>query len=668
MMHRPAVICGLIGMMAIVAHGQLQEWRIGGSGSGFNEMAASQSGALEIDGGLQPLELRVGANLIELLEETGLTWANGQPGDFVATGQPRTWSNDGLFNQVNGPLALVDGDEATSSDGIFKAARNQAGAAFHWDLGAPFPLNRIRFFPDIDDPDAFIKAFEVFVNDGETYNNIRRPLYESLRRVEVNKETVVDMEFAPLQGRFLKLLVLSNTAFNLAEFEIYGEGFVPVASYDSKLLDLEAPVNFGNLRLQATRLLRDSGVEASADQRPSAVLQVRSGTDSTTRAFFRRDRDTGSQEEVDFEEYDKRLPRQALFQTDATSSQILGEVDRATYLALPAAEQGPVRDFVKGDIRGDVDNWSPWSPSVTIDSTGAIEIPIDLPSPRRYLQFRYAFAGDADNVMRIDSMQVEYFPRLVTDAVAELALADDPSPLGRVLQVPGGVDTSFIMDIRTEFDSAGLPGFQGLRIEAFPPPIFDQLLAGDPLQPVAGAQAIVTQNGFDVFFDPIQITGSRSFRLQFDLRVLEHNTPVNAWLIGDANAPPHPVRAGDASDEISTGVTHAFSVETRPVVEARLSTAVISPNDDGQNDTADIFLILSQFTRGIEVEVEILDLSGRRVRRLLFAQRAAGAYDEEWDGRDDDGHLVPPGLYVLRVGAVSDAETFHSTKTVGVVY
>ena len=668
MMYRPAVICGLLGMMAIAAHGQLQVWRIGGSGFGFNEMASSQSGALEIDGGLQPLELRVGANLIELLEETGLNWANGQPADFVATGQPRTWSNDGLFNQVNGPLALVDGDEATSSDGIFKAARNQAGAAFYWDLGAPFPLNRIRFFPDINDPDGFIKAFEILVNDGETYNDIRRPVYESLRRVEVNKETVVDIEFAPLQGRFLQLLVLSKTAFNLAEFEIYGEGFVPIASYDSKLFDLGDPVNFGNLSLQATRLLRDGGVESTPDERPSAVLQVRSGADSTTLVFFRRDRDTGSQEEVDSEEFDKRLPRQALFQIDATSSQILGEVDRATYLALPAAEQGPVRDFVKGDIRGDVDNWSPWSPSLTIDSTGAIEIPIDLPSPRQYLQFRYAFAGDADNVMRIDSMEVEFFPRLVTDAVAELALAADPSPLDRVLQVPGGIDTSFIMDIRADFDSADLPGFQGLRIEAFPPPVFTQLMAGDPLQPVEGAQVVVTQSGFDVFFDPIQITGSRSFRLQFDLRILEHNTPVDAWLIGDVNAPPHPVRPGDASDEISTGVTHAFSVETRPVVEARLSTTVISPNGDGQIDTAEILLILSQFTSGIEVEVEILDLSGRRVRRLIFDQRAAGAYDEAWDGRDDDGHLVPPGLYVLRVSAASDAETFHSSNTVGVVY
>jgi flagellar hook assembly protein FlgD len=115
-------------------------------------------------------------------------------------------------------------------------------------------------------------------------------------------------------------------------------------------------------------------------------------------------------------------------------------------------------------------------------------------------------------------------------------------------------------------------------------------------------------------------------------------------------------------------VTHAFSVETRPVVEARLSTTVISPNGDGQNDTAEILLILSQFTSGIEVEVEILDLSGRRVRRLIFDQRAAGAYDEAWDGRDDDGHLVPPGLYVLRVSAASDAETFHSSNTVGVVY
>ena len=56
------------------------------------------------------------------------------------------------------------------------------------------------------------------------------------------------------------------------------------------------------------------------------------------------------------------------------------------------------------------------------------------------------------------------------------------------------------------------------------------------------------------------------------------------------------------------------------------------------------------------------------MRRLVFDRRAAGAYDEDWDGRDDGGDLVPPGLYILRLAATTDAETFHSAKILGVAY
>ncbi|MBT3342286.1 MAG: hypothetical protein HN712_16135 [Gemmatimonadetes bacterium] len=654
--------------MAIGAYGQLQTWRVGGTGDAWNDVASSQSGALEVDGGLQPLELETGANLLQLLQASGLDWINDQPDDYRASGQPRTWSRDGLFNQVDGPLALVDGNPSTSSENIFKAAINQSGASFFWDFGAPFPLNRIRFFPDPNDEDSFIKAFEIRVNDGETYNDINRPVYETLRRVEVNAESVVDLEFAPLQGRFLQLLVLSKTPFNLAEFEVYGEGFVPVASYESELHPFGASVNFGDLRLWSSRLVREGGEEADANDRPTAVFQMRTGADDSPFVYIRRDRETGAQEEVSFEEYNSRLPRQALFQLDPETGALLGEVDRTTYFALPVNEQGPVRDFVKGDIRGDVDNWSPWSVPITIDSTGAIETPVSLQSPRGFLQFRVAFSGDADNVIRIDSLEIDHFPGLVTDAVGELALASDPRPETGIPEVAGGVDTSFVLDIRTDFVGANLPGYRGMRVTSFPAPVFEHLLVGDPLQPLADAQVLPTDDGFDVFFDPVTAANNQPLRVSFKMRLLEHNTPINVWLINDVDSPPHPVRPGDASEAISTGVTNAFTLETRPIVEARLSTTVVTPNGDGINDATGILLILSQFTGDVDVDVEIFDLSGRRVRHLISGRQPAGASNESWDARDDGGDLVPPGLYLLRVRAKTDAETFQSAQSMGVVY
>ncbi|HCL30657.1 MAG TPA: flagellar hook capping protein, partial [Candidatus Latescibacteria bacterium] len=50
------------------------------------------------------------------------------------------------------------------------------------------------------------------------------------------------------------------------------------------------------------------------------------------------------------------------------------------------------------------------------------------------------------------------------------------------------------------------------------------------------------------------------------------------------------------------------------------------------------------------------DLAGRRVRRLHEAAEGVGTYVQTWDGRGEDGRLLPPGLYVVRVSAQTDGD------------
>ena len=658
------ILCLGARLLPAPAVAQLEVWHIGKGGLSWTSQAESQSGALDIDGALQPLELGAGESLIELLVDSGQTWLNGQPTDFTVAGQPRTWSNDGLFNQLNGPLLLVDGDPGTSSKGTFKTARSQAGAAFFWDLGAPFPIERIRFFPDPDDEDAFIKAFELLVNDGEDFNDISRPNYTLLRRVEVNRDGVVELDFAALQGRFLQLKVLSKSSFNLAEFEIFGQGFVPVASYLTDLHSFGGAVNYGRLQVHATRLRRG---DTEAESAPVASVQMRTGADSTPLNYFRRNRDTGAQVEISVTEYNSDLPRRALFRQDPLTGALLEELDRTAYQALPVEEQGPVRDFVQGDIRADVENWSTWSVPLKIDSTGSVQVPVGLPSPREFMQLRVLFDGDADNSIRLDTLQVEFSPGLVSAAIGEVGLAADPSAAG-LLAVEGGIDTSFIYDIRTEFDQASLDGFRGIRMQAFPPPTFDKLEMGDPLQEIRDTEIQETAAGFDVFFAPVNQQNNQPVRVTFKLRLLEHNTPVNAWLLGEGGVPPHPVAPGNASEEVGSGVINIFTRESVPAFKTSISTPVITPNGDGANESASISVILTQFSANVEVDIGIFDLSGGRVRELVSTSRPAGAIVEIWDGRDQGNDLVPPGIYICRVSVESDAKTFADVKLIGVSY
>ena len=646
-------------------YAQMEVWHIGKGGLSWSSQAETQIGALDVDGALQPLELAEGESLIDLLRSSGQRFLNGQPVDYTQGGQPRTWSNDGFFNQLNGPLDLVDGDPATSSKSVFKSAQSQAGAAFFWDLGAPFPINRIRFYPDPNDPDAFIKAFELEVNDGETFNNINRPEYELLRRVEVNRQQVVDIQFAPLQGRFLHLRVLSKTTFNLAEFEIYGQGFVPIASYESSLHSFGSAVNYGLLRVHTTRL---GDAQNGNKQAPSATIQMRTGADDSPLSYFRRDRNTGSQEEVSFTEYNSDLPRRALYRQDPTTGALLEELDRAPYLDLPIDEQGPVRDFIKGDIRADVENWSAWSPGIEISSTGLLEIPIDLPSPRQYMQFRVFFNGDAENAIRIDTLQVEFSPSLVSTAIGEIALASNLQPANGVLEVASGVDTTFVYDIQTAFTNNGQAGYRGIRVEAFPAPTFLDLQTGNPLTSVADVNVISRERGFDVLFPPVSSDNNQPLRVLFDMRLLEHNTPINAWLLGDDDVPPHPISPGNASEAISTGVMNAFATQSQPDIQVDLSTTVLTPNGDGINDVAQIDLILSQFAASMDVTIDICDLSGRSVHRLTSAQRSSGSYSDIWNGRDEYGNALPPGLYIVRVAIDGDFKQFENVRLLGVAY
>jgi len=73
-------------------------------------------------------------------------------------------------------------------------------------------------------------------------------------------------------------------------------------------------------------------------------------------------------------------------------------------------------------------------------------------------------------------------------------------------------------------------------------------------------------------------------------------------------------------------------------------------NESPMSPTGREILSIKDALHDLVVEVEIYDLSGRRVR-LLSEQRLAttGAYAISWDGTDESGNLVPPGVYAARV-------------------
>lgn len=643
---------------------QVEVWHLGKGGLSWASQAETQVGAVSVAGALQPLEITSGENLTRLLAAAGQQWQNDPPEDYTIGGLPHTWTNSNFFNGLSGPLKLVDGDSLTSSESVFKSSGNPAGTAFFFDLGAAFPINRVRFYPPPEDPDGYMRAYELFLSEGRDFDRSRRPTYTSLRRVENNDTTVVEVDFATSNTRFIQLKNLSKTPFSLAEFEIYGQGFLPVSSYVSQLHPFGGPVNYGRLLLEATRLS-----QGEVEEEPKCVLQVRDGADDSPLNYFRSDRETGTETEVSLEEYEIQLPRLAFFRQDPLTGAALEEVSRDAYRVLPVEEQGPIRDFVRGSIRTDGENWSPWSAPMTLDSTGSYEFLPDLPGPRTYLQFRVFFAGDAENTLRLDSFRLEYSPLLASAALGEVALASQPAPPAGVAAVPSGVDTAFTCDIRAIFDQSGLAGFSGVKLSSFPSPIFERLEMGSPLAPVGQVRVEPASDGFSVFFAPAMTSqNNQPLRLVFRQQVLEHNTAIDAWLLSPPGGLPQPVAAGNASDGVLTNALNVYTTDPEPALQVTLSPAVLTPNGDGANEAARISYSLIQFAGQIQMDVEIFDLGGRRVRQLLSAPQPSGAYQLDWDGRGEEGQLLPPGNYLCRVRGKAQARDFSTERVIGVVY
>jgi len=97
-----------------------------------------------------------------------------------------------------------------------------------------------------------------------------------------------------------------------------------------------------------------------------------------------------------------------------------------------------------------------------------------------------------------------------------------------------------------------------------------------------------------------------------------------------------------------------------------LASPVVTPNADGAND----WLAVSFTLLGIEaadVQVDVFDLSGRLVKRLVDENRRQGRYTDIWDAATG-GTTVPPGTYLVRVAVDTDEGIFEQTQTLAIAY
>ena len=160
-------------------------------------------------------------------------------------------------------------------------------------------------------------------------------------------------------------------------------------------------------------------------------------------------------------------------------------------------------------------------------------------------------------------------------------------------------------------------------------------------------------------------------RVRFHASVLLNGTTVDA-AIRDSAFPDtyQQVDPGDAT-VLTPGTALSISVplSNRVVQGVAIAPNPFTPNGDGTNDQAHIRFALGNLNAERTIRVRIFDLAGHPVwsgRRQGFGEQVF-----TWDGRGDDGQLVPPGAYLCKIDAdVDAASASHTSETrlIGVAY
>lgn len=443
-----------------------------------------------------------------------------------------------------------------------------------------------------------------------------------------------------------------------------------------------SPVSWGHVRWHGQVIGSGGGVQ----------IRVRTGSSPDPRLYQRR---VGPGVVSSF------IEAPILFDWPARGSRL----DLHSYLSLSSVARAPYEELpanLFGSQDGAVGGWTPWSAPIDFDegivgrdqSGGTL---LSLPPLTRYVQFRVDFVSTRDSGVRLDYLEFDYARPLVSRGVLVEVFPDTAGVLGQ--------DVELQYAMRPTFDSFSTSGFNRIdiavptaqsRLDSF---LLDGALWNavpdvapvDPTQasawldtltvaePNRFAQAVIRgQDGrWRLSIKTPRLTVAdfprgqdREIRLHFRTSLFNVLTRFESWVwqdddIGSLVSIPQPTSAGNAADDLpGDGVAVVVDQASATLDDVTVTPNPFTPNGDSVNDAADFDFALLLFLEQTKLRIDIMTLSGTPVKQLT-AELAAGRHAVSWDGTDDNGNLVAPGVYVYRIEAGGNATR---TGTVAVAY
>jgi len=568
---------------------------------------------------IKPRELDPSVNLTPMLEGNG--------GRILALG----WT--GWERRQEEDLVFFDEDPNTAylGDGHF-AAHAPPQKHMIFDFGGRFLIQRIRFFPrERFENERFIQKFVIGISDGDPLRDGTRDRnfgtrghylnFDVAHEITENTEAVIDLPMPPVPIKQILFQGFENTRgiWEVAEFQIFGVGFAPFAHYVSNVIDLGEAASLGQLNWTGRK---DVGAQID--------ISMRSGDDDDPNNYWR---------------FTFRGDERTRFSNNGRPLKL------ADYKKLESGE--------KAGITHDTEHWEFWSTPYDFEPLGG-----DLigSKPRRFVQFKADFVSTQEASGQLDFLQFSVaIPPLASEALAEIA----PN------SVPAGEVTNFTYKVKPNLDSAD-KGFDSISIDTpARPTSVDAVRIGG----VDASFEVVklADTGFTVRIPPVDIQQTEELiEIDFQAEVFKFGTVFsgrvfNSVMAEEVHQSLTPGNADDLFDGDALRVDLA-GIDTKTIQSMQLSSLVLTPNGDGINDVVAIEYDLLNLVGMVPAAIEIYGLSGRKLGSVPIAGVESGEFVSEWDGRDDLGEVLPPGLYILRLKVDADQGTDAVERIISLVY
>ena len=541
---------------------------------------------------------------------------------------------------------LLDGDPNTVYVWEEAVGVNKSQARLTLDLGGRFLVKKLMFRPLAENPGRFLEDFRIGATN-VPFNNFRIPGLPSVNvqkpggpasvgRISENTDPEVTVLLEPpdgLETRFLQLDIrrVTTKAIELAEFEVYGGGFVNQASYASDIIQLENLASWGPITW-------------SGRQDPNARIEIRTrtGTDPQPDIFW-----------------EARPEQQDSIRYLQGGGSLSAKDYKARYDRLPDVFK-PTDEWNR--VSPDAENWSFWSSPYDFAQPG---VALVSPSSRQFIQLRADFTSTFEDGGKIDYLEFKAsVPPAVRGIVGEIFPPE--TQIGAV--------THFTYFVKPTI-RAGDQGFDSVEIAT--PAGFtsvDSLRLGGTDQ--AGFTWVAQEDGlgFEVQL-PRKLGPADSgvvLEVVFNAPVLREVGTFFDGRVFDSTRPQEvrqQIVPGNAADEAESELLSVrTSVGESLLFAPRVFPTPFSPNGDAINDVLTISYTLLRVTAPVPVSVGIYNLSGALVKQVYAGEDSIGEYARSWDGTDRSNRLVAPGIYLYRLAV--DLHTAREVRSgiVSVVY